>query len=93
MTLFGAAGLLLGKKIKLILKVFWTVPESIYARFVGFGVLGIPAQGLGHNLSSFFVYIWARMFEGALFCIRCHVVILKSYHKFKLCIIKVLRWI
>ena len=31
---------------------------------VGYQILGLSTKFLGHNLSTFLVYIWARMFEG-----------------------------
>lgn len=31
---------------------------------IGYGILGISPKFLGHNLSTFLVYIWARIFEG-----------------------------
>jgi len=31
---------------------------------IGYGLLGISPKFLGHNLSTFLVYIWARIFEG-----------------------------
>jgi hypothetical protein len=30
----------------------------------GYQILGLSTKFLGHNLSTFLVYIWARMFEG-----------------------------
>ena len=34
------------------------------ALMVGYTVLGLSPKFLGHNLSTFLVYIWARVFEG-----------------------------
>lgn len=34
------------------------------ALMVGYAVLGLSPKFLGHNLSTFLVYIWARVFEG-----------------------------
>ena len=46
---------------------------------VGYAGLGLSTQFLGHNLSTFLVYIWARTFEGTdvnvmdLFCLKAEL--------------------
>ena len=46
---------------------------------VGYAGLGFSTQFLGHNLSTFLVYIWARTFEGTdvnvmdLFCLKAEL--------------------
>lgn len=45
----------------------------------GYAGLGLSTQFLGHNLSTFLVYIWARTFEGTdvnvmdLFCLKAEL--------------------
>ena len=44
---------------------FWTmVAFGTTSMVVGYGVLGISPRYLGHNLSTFLVYVWARYHEG-----------------------------
>lgn len=53
-------------------KLYYDSPEKFISMLffgmanllVGFGILNIPTESLGHNLSTYFVYIWSRLFEG-----------------------------
>jgi Derlin-2/3 len=47
------------------LEFFVQIIFGAISLLIGYTILGFNSKFLGHNLSTFLVYIWARIFEGS----------------------------